>query len=65
MVAKATVLSTSASEARIDTARSTATLRSISAGRTCLNLGINAFTRSTVPIMFAPGWRVITSATAG
>ena len=60
-----TVRSTSAREARMVMVRSTATFMSMSAGRICWSRGITAFTRSTVLMMLAAGWRETTTTIAG
>jgi hypothetical protein len=64
-VAIRTVRSTSAREARMVMVRSIATSRLMSAGSTARRLGRSAFTRSTVVMMFAPGWRYTTITMAG
>ena len=59
------VCSTSASEARMVVVRSLETDRSMSAGMEARSSGSMAFTRSTVSMMFAPGWRFRISRTEG
>jgi hypothetical protein len=59
------VHSTSRSDSRIVVLRSTAIERSTAAGRAARNSGSIARTRSTVPMMLAPGSRKITTTTAG
>ncbi len=60
-----TVRSTSARDARMVVVRSTATCMSMSAGSTPIRAGILALTRSTVSMMLALGWRLMTTTTAG
>ena len=64
-IATSSVRSTSRSEARMVAVLSEATSRSIAAGIEARSAGRIAFTRSTVAITFAPGWRRIRISTAG
>ena len=57
--------STSCSELRIVTERSIAADISMPLGMSACNAGIWALMRSTVSMMFAPGWRVTTMMMAG
>ena len=59
------VHSTSTTEARMVVVRSSATSSLIDAGIAACSCGISERTRSTVPMMFAPGWRKRTSEMAG
>ena len=65
MIEMTSVISTSCSEARIVVDRSTATERSIDGGIDACRDGNNAFTRSTVSMMLAPGCRLRITRTAG
>ncbi len=64
-VAMITVRSTSVSEARMVVVRSTATSILMSCGSALITAGSTAFTRSTVEMMLAPGWRLTCTMTAG
>ncbi len=57
ITAMISVISTSRNEVRIVTERSTARLTSIAGETEARNCGISAFTRSTIPMMLAPGCR--------
>ncbi len=65
MVAIASVISTSRSEARIVVVRSLAISIEMSAGRPARKPGSCALTASTAAMMFAPGWRLMTATIAG
>ncbi len=59
------VISTSCSDARIVIVRSIATSSLMSPGRSASSSGNSARTASTVSMMFAAGWRVTFTITAG
>ena len=65
MMAITSVVSTSCSEVRMVTERSTATSTSIELGIDARSSGRTSRTRSTVSMMLAPGWRLRTTSTAG
>ncbi len=65
MTANSRVRSTSCSEARMVTVRSMATDMSRSWGSDALSVGRAFLIRSTVEMMLAPGWRLITTTIAG
>ena len=61
----ASVRSTSRSDARMVVVRSICMSRSMAAGIEARNSGMSAITRSTTSMMFAFGWRLMMSITAG
>ena len=63
-VAITSVSSTSSSDARMVVVRSEATVSLMSAGNAACSTGSSALIRSTVSMMLAPGWRLITTVTA-
>ncbi len=63
--AMASVISTSRTEARIVPVRSITTVRSMAEGIEAFSDGNACRMRSTVSIMFAPGWRKMISRTEG
>ena len=65
MTEMTSVRSTSCSDSRIVVLRSSTTEASTAAGMAAPSSGRSARTRSTVPMMLAPGWRKITTTTAG
>ena len=65
MMEMASVHSTSSTEARMVVVRSSTASSLIDGGMAACSCGISARTRSTVPMMFAPGWRKRTSEMAG
>ena len=65
-IAKASVISTSCTDARIVVVRSIPTASFIPDGNSdASSSGISAVIASTVEIMFAPGWRKMISSTDG
>ena len=56
---------TSSTEARIVSVRSVRTLTLTDGGIVAVNCGSSALMRSTVSMMFAPGWRWMSRSTAG
>src|SRR5205823_14218362 len=59
------VISMSCTDARMVVVRSITTSRWIAGEIEAESCGISAYTRSTVSMMFAPGWRKIMIRTAG
>ena len=56
---------TSSTEARIGSVRSVSTSTFTDGGIVAVNCGRSALMRSTVSMMFAPGWRWMSRSTAG